>query len=98
MPPQTKPDTSKRPTGMVGYERPLVVASYFGFRPIEAPRVKRSDLEIVKDLRREPHYDPAERASLIRTYIERNMMAEAHPLALSYKRPSSRSEEENYEL
>lgn len=68
------------------FDKPLVTASYFGFTPINCPKISDTDLSLVKHCNPHPYYDAAEKAALIRTYIEENLAAEPHPLALAYKR------------
>src|SRR3990167_721808 len=70
------------------FDRALLTASHFGFMPIAAPRVTRQDLELTKQCGSHPLYDAAEKAALIRTYIEGNLSSLPHPLTLIYKRTS----------
>jgi len=64
------------------FEKPLFIASHFGFSPIDAPRVSQKDIDITEDC----GPSAAEKAAFLRVYIERNMSAQPHPLALSWKR------------
>jgi histidyl-tRNA synthetase len=68
------------------FDKPIVVASYFGFQPITAPRVSEADLAATEHCERLTHYDAAEKAALIRTYLEQELASQPHPLALIYKR------------
>ena len=79
-------------------DRALFTATHFGFMPIRAPRVTAEDLELVKHCGTNPHYDAAEKISLIRSYIEDNLSALSHPLALAYKKPSARKRFRIYSL
>jgi histidyl-tRNA synthetase len=68
------------------FDKPIVVASYFGFQPIAAPRVSEADLKASEHCLKLAHFDAAEKAALIRTYMEENLAEQPHPLALIYKR------------
>lgn len=68
------------------YDKPIVVASYFGFQPIAAPRVTEADIEAAKHCEKLAHFDAPEKAALIRTYVEQDFASLSHPLALIYKK------------
>ena len=68
------------------FEKPLVTASYFGFTPIEAPKISKEELVLRKEFGQFPLCDPTEQAAFIRSYIESNLSSEQHPLSLAYKR------------
>ncbi len=72
--------------GVDEYDKPLVTASYFGFTPIHAPKITPADEKAVEYCADHPYYDAAEKAALIRTYIEHDFASLPHPLALAYKR------------
>jgi histidyl-tRNA synthetase len=80
------------------FEKPLFIASYFGFMPIETPRIKDEDFEITSDCEPHPHYNAAEKAAFLRTYRERDLAAIPHPLAFSYKVDSSKNKSVRYAL
>ena len=80
------------------FDKPLVTASYFGFVPIETPKISKQDLEIAEEYGRHPHYDAAESSALIRTYIDQGLSAEPHPLSISYKRVSPGRGRDKYSL
>ena len=80
------------------YERPLVVANYFGFSPIKAPKITEKDVANAKHCIFHPHYDAIERASFIRTYIDENLSALPHPLAVSYKKINLKRKPDGYSL
>ncbi|MHB0978132.1 MAG: His/Gly/Thr/Pro-type tRNA ligase C-terminal domain-containing protein [Minisyncoccota bacterium] len=63
------------------FDRPLYLATHFGFIPIEAPRVTEEDLKIIKNSPR-----AGELSALLRTYLEKEFSNLSHPLALSYKK------------
>ena len=69
------------------YDKALVIATYFGFRPVTAPKITKQDIELTRDCGDYPHYDAVEKAAVIRTYLEQNLASLPHPLALIYKRP-----------
>src|SRR3989344_1148511 len=69
------------------YDKALVIATYFGFRPVTAPKITKQDIELTRDCGDYPHYDDVEKAAVIRTYLEQNLASLPHPLALIYKRP-----------
>ncbi|MDO8565267.1 MAG: His/Gly/Thr/Pro-type tRNA ligase C-terminal domain-containing protein [bacterium] len=68
------------------FDKTLVAATYFGFMPIAAPRITEVDLEVTRHCALHPHYDAAERAALIRTYLDHNFASLPHPLAVVYKK------------
>lgn len=84
------------------YNRPAETALFYGFRPIKTPRIEKKDyataltlLEQKKDVKY-PHglYPrPEERAAILRTYTEWNLVHEPHPLMLFYERPFAGSAE-----
>ncbi len=79
----------KRPSWQVNeFDKPLITASYFGFIPINAPKITQTDLESVAHCVAHPHFDAAEKAALIRTYLKENFAALPHPLALAYRKPA----------
>lgn len=81
----------KRPAWQVSvYDKPLIVASYFGFIPITAPKILPIDLETVSHCAEDPHYDASEKAALIRTYLKENLSELPHPLALAYRKTGSK--------
>lgn len=79
-------------------DQALFTATHFGFLPIKAPKVTEEDLELVKHCGTHPHYDAAEKASLIRAYIEENLSSISYPIALAYKKPVSRKRFGSYAL
>lgn len=83
--------TDKRPDWQVNeFDKPLITASYFGFIPINAPKVTPSDLESVSHCAAHAHFDASEKAALIRTYLKENFAALPHPLALAYRKHSAK--------
>lgn len=68
------------------FDKPIVTASYFGFTPMTAPRLCEADHQAVEHCAKLPHFDAAEKAALIRTYLEGDFAALPHPLALVYKK------------
>lgn len=68
------------------FEKPLVTASYFGFTPIEAPKISKDEFTLREEFGQHPLCDPAEQAAFIRSYIESKLSSEQHPLSLAYKR------------
>src|SRR3989344_1974388 len=70
---------------LLQFDKPLVIASYFGFTPITAPKLTPDDAELVSHCRKLPYYDALDKAALLRTYIERDFASMPHPLALIYK-------------
>ena len=83
---------------MIEFDRALVVASYFGFRPITAPKITKRDIELTRNCGDHPHYDAAEKVSIIRTYLEENFASLPHPIALVYEKPVSRKRFGSYAL
>ena len=75
---------------MIELDRALIIATYFGFLPITAPKITKHDIELTRDCGNHPHYDAVEKVSVIRTYLEQNFASLPHPLALVYKKPVSR--------
>ena len=79
--------TAARPSWQLGeFDKPIVTATYFGFVPIAAPKITEADIEASKHCVHDTHYDAAEKAAVIRTYLEQNFANLPHPLALIYKR------------
>lgn len=72
------------------FDRPLVIATYFGFVPIRAPRISKQDIELVRHCGNYPHYDATEKVAVIRSYLEQDLASLSHPIALIYKKPTSR--------
>ncbi|MBI2673736.1 MAG: hypothetical protein HYX23_00425 [Candidatus Zambryskibacteria bacterium] len=80
------------------FDRALVVAAYFGFLPIVAPKIIKRDIELTKHCGNHPYYDAAEKASIMRTYLEEDLASRPHPFALVYKKHASRKKFGNYAL
>ncbi|MEX0919491.1 MAG: His/Gly/Thr/Pro-type tRNA ligase C-terminal domain-containing protein [Parcubacteria group bacterium] len=80
------------------FDKPLVIASYFGFSPIMAPKVTDEDLKSTSHCSPHPHFDASEKAALIRTYLEENFSSLSHPLAISYKRSVPKKKSDHYSL
>lgn len=77
----------KRPNWQLSeYDKSLIAASYFGFMPISAPKITPEDIGMVEHCLPHPHYDAAEKAALIRSYMREEMANLPHPLALAYRR------------
>lgn len=72
------------------FDRALVVGSYFGFRPIMAPKITKNDLELTRNCGDHPYYDASEKMAVMRTYVEANPLTAINPTALIYERPVSR--------
>jgi histidyl-tRNA synthetase len=80
------------------FDKPLFVASCFGFNPIKTPKVTDKDVEITNDCDNHPHYNAAEKAAFLRTYVERDLASTPHPLAFSYKLAGSSKKSTRYAL
>ena len=80
------------------FDKPLITATYFGFTPITAPKITEVDIEASSHCAENPHYDAAEKAALIRTYIDQNFADLPHPLALAYRRPARKLRTPGYSL
>src|SRR3989338_8455291 len=72
------------------FDRAIVIATYFGFSPISAPKITRKDMEVSEDCGNYPDYDAVEKTAFIRMYLEQNLSSLPHPLAVIYKKPVSR--------
>lgn len=83
---------------MIEFDRTLVIATYFGFRPILAPKITRHDIELTKNCGDYPHYDAVEKASVMRTYLDGNLASLPHPLAIVYKKSALRKKLGGYTL
>ncbi|MDZ4206093.1 MAG: His/Gly/Thr/Pro-type tRNA ligase C-terminal domain-containing protein [Patescibacteria group bacterium] len=83
---------------MIEFDRALVTASYFGFRPIIAPKITKRDIELTRNCGNYPHYDATEKASIIRTYLEEDFASLPHPIALVYEKLASRKRFGSYAL
>src|SRR3989344_4138587 len=88
-----------RPDERMGeFDKAIVTATYFGFRPIIAPKITKHDIEIVRHCGNHPHYDASEKMAVLRTYLEQNFASQPHPLALVYKKPIVRKSPGGYTL
>ncbi len=81
----------KKPQVAREIDHPLLVATYFGFEVIDAPRVTERDALETRDCEPETkekknYFDAKEKAALIRTYMEKSYASLPHPLAFAYKR------------
>lgn len=75
-----------------GFDKPLVIASHFGFLPIDTPKVKDEDEKITSDCGpADPHYNASEKAAFLRTYLEKNLSSLPHPLGVAYKKAKAMS-------
>ena len=83
---------------MIELDRALVIASYFGFRPISAPKITKHDVELTRHCGNYLHYDAPEKVSMIRTYLEEDFASLPHPIALVYEKSASRKRFGNYAL
>ena len=72
------------------FDRALVIASYFGFTPVVAPKITRGDIELTRNCGDHPHYDATEKMAVMRTYMEQNPASMSSSTALVYERPISR--------
>ncbi|PJA36885.1 MAG: hypothetical protein CO183_01295 [Candidatus Zambryskibacteria bacterium CG_4_9_14_3_um_filter_42_9] len=79
-------------------DKAFVVARYFGFVPISAPKITKHDTELTKNCGSHPHYDALEKASIIRKYRDENFSSLPHPIAFIYEKPFSRKKFGNYAL
>ena len=61
------------------------IANFFGFKPINPPRLEKQDFECVKGFDQSSH--PAEKAALLRIYFEEKMMALPQPNMFYCERP-----------
>lgn len=68
------------------FDKSLITATYFGFMPVAAPRISAEDIELTGYCGEYPHYDAAEKAAVIRNYLEQNLASLPHPLAIAYKK------------
>ena len=89
---------SRPKSGTNELDQALFTATHFGFLPIRAPKITEVDLELVKHCGSYPHYDAAEKASLIRHFIEENLSSISYPISVAYKKPASRKKFGSYSL
>lgn len=80
------------------FDKPIITATYFGFIPIVAPKITSRDLELTSHCVELPHYDAAEKAALIRTYLDENFSALPHPLSLIYRKNAVKKKLAGYHL
>lgn len=73
---------------MIEFDRAIVIATYFGFLPIAAPRITKRDIELTQHCGDHPHYDATDKVAVVRMYLEQNFASRPHPLALIYKKPT----------
>ena len=72
------------------FDRTLIIASYFGFLPITAPKITKHDIELTRSCGDHPHYDAVEKMAVMRMYLEQDLASLSHPIALVYEKPASR--------
>ena len=89
---------STRSNTLNEFDKALITATYFGFQPINAPKITKNDIELTKNCGSHPHYDAVEKMAVMRTYLEENFASRPHPLALIYKKPVSRKKFGDYTL
>lgn len=100
--PQQSVPRKKEPTfALKGFDKEMVVASYFGFTAIRTPEITKDDFtkaRIAKDPYWEKKriidsapfsYDVVEKCALLRTYLDWGMENLPHPVLVSYKKPCS---------
>ncbi|OHB15853.1 MAG: hypothetical protein A2431_01170 [Candidatus Zambryskibacteria bacterium RIFOXYC1_FULL_39_10] len=63
------------------------IARFYGFKPIVPPAITKHDFDVVKDF--DPISHPAEKAALLRMYLEDRMMSQPQPVMLFCERPFS---------
>lgn len=80
------------------FDKSLITATYFGFMPVTAPRVSPEDIELTRFCGEYSHYDAAEKAAVIRNYLEHNLASLPHPLAIAYKKLPARKRPGGYSL
>ena len=88
----THTDTPIFPEGVTPlkeFDTPAEISMYFGFAPIETPRITRDDRSEVSSLQAQNRsaflLAPEEKTALLRTYMSLESLA--HPLMVSYHRP-----------
>ena len=89
--PQMSKQTKDRPSYLLKeFDKPLYIASHFGFIPTEGPKVTDADLKQTEELKtfgeEKVWHDAAEKAALLRTYTEKNFTSLPHPLSIAYRR------------
>ena len=87
------------------FDKPLYLASHFGFMPIDAPKVTNKDRDMVEDCLEDESgkkgvclYRPSEKAAFMRTYVEKNFGELPQPLLLSYKKSETSKKKPDYYL
>ena len=92
------------------FDKPLYLASHFGFTPIECPRVTDKDFKLTEDCRSfdllaeitaekrtiKSIHDAAEKAAFLRTYQELELANLPHPLSVCYKRTDANKHVSEY--
>jgi histidyl-tRNA synthetase len=68
------------------FDRPMYLASHFGFLPIECPKITDKDISMTEDYESK---DTKEKAAFIRNYVDKGFASLSHPLALAYKKSSN---------
>lgn len=75
------------------FDKPLWIASHFGFKPIEAPTIEEIDVRMTKDCEESLEKtsgqficNAPEKAAFLRKYTENKLVNLPHPLALSWRR------------
>lgn len=61
------------------------IARFYGFQPIESPKIEKNDIESVKNL--DKNFIPSEKSAFLRIYFEEKMMLQAQPCMFYCERP-----------
>ncbi|KND48836.1 MAG: histidine--tRNA ligase [Parcubacteria bacterium C7867-005] len=98
---------SNRPSYLLReFDKPIYLATHFGFTPIECPKINDKDLKLTEEYRvfEDPNdkkslraiHDAAEKASFLRHYLEQELNNLSHPLQVVYKRPEPSKKSHDY--
>lgn len=72
------------------FDRAHVVATYFGFSPVSAPKISKEDISLTSHFGEDPYYDALEKVALTRAFLARAAAGLQEPIAWIYRKPPSR--------
>lgn len=83
--------TKDRPSYLLKeFDKPLYIASHFGFIPTDCPKITDSDLKQTDELKTisedKTLHDAAEKAAFLRNYVDKGFTSLPHPLSIAYRK------------
>ncbi|MFZ2048785.1 MAG: His/Gly/Thr/Pro-type tRNA ligase C-terminal domain-containing protein [Minisyncoccia bacterium] len=83
--------TKDRPSYLLKeFDKPLYIASHFGFIPTDSPKITDADLKQTDEFKaiseEKVIHDAAEKAAFLRTYMDKGFTSLPHPLSIAYRK------------